>query len=32
MREDDIRTLPDGSYFKFKGFGWIALDNNVDGG
>lgn len=32
MREDDIRTLPDGSHFNFKGFKWIALDNNVDGG
>lgn len=32
MREDDIRTLPDGSHFNFKGFEWITLDNNVDGG
>ena len=32
MRENDIRTLPDGSHFNFKGFEWIALDNNVDGG
>lgn len=32
MRENDIRTLPDGSHFYFKGFKWIALDNNVDGG
>lgn len=32
MRENDIRTLPDGSHFNFKGFQWIALDNNVDGG
>lgn len=32
MREDDIRTLSDGSHFNFKGFEWIALDNNVDGG
>ena len=32
MREDDIRTLPSGSHFNFKGFEWIALDNNVDGG
>lgn len=32
MREDDIRTIPDGSHFYFKGFEWIALDNNVDGG
>ncbi len=32
MREDDIRTLPDRSHFNFKGFAWIALDNNVDGG
>ena len=32
MREHDIRTLPDRSHFNFKGFEWIALDNNVDGG
>lgn len=32
MRENDIRTLPDGSYFNFKGFEWIVLDNNVEGG
>lgn len=32
MRKNDIRTLPDGSHFYFKGFKWIALDNNVDGG
>ena len=32
MREDDIRMLPAGSHFNFKGFEWIALDNNVDGG
>ena len=32
MRENDIRTLPDGSHFNFKGFEWIALDNDVDGG
>lgn len=32
MREDDIRTLPDRSHFNFKGFEWIVLDNNVDGG
>lgn len=32
MREDDIRTLSDGSHFNFKGFEWIVLDNNVDGG
>lgn len=32
MRENDIRTVPDESHFNFKGFEWIALDNNVDGG
>ena len=32
MREDDIRMLPAGSHFNFKGFEWITLDNNVDGG
>lgn len=32
MRENDIRTLPNGSYFNFKGFEWIVLDNNVEGG
>lgn len=32
MRENDIRTLPDGSHFNFKGFEWIALDNDIDGG
>lgn len=32
MRENDIRTLPDGSHFNFKGFEWIVLDNNVEGG
>lgn len=32
MREDDVRMLPAGSHFNFKGFEWIALDNNVDGG
>lgn len=32
MRENDIRTLPDRSHFNFKGFEWITLDNNVDGG
>lgn len=32
MRENDIRTLPDGSHFYFKGFEWIVSDNNVEGG
>ena len=32
MRENDIKTVPDESHFNFKGFEWIALDNNVDGG
>lgn len=32
MREDDIRTIPDGSHFYFKRFEWIVLDNNVEGG
>lgn len=32
MREDDIRMLPAGSHFNFKGFEWIALDDNVEGG
>ena len=32
MRENNIRTLPSGSRFNFKGFEWIALDNNVGGG
>ena len=32
MREDDIRMLSAGSHFNFKGFEWIALDNDVDGG
>lgn len=32
MRENDIKTVPGESHFNFKGFEWIALDNNVDGG
>lgn len=32
MRENDIRTLPGGSHFNFKGFQWVVLDNDVDGG
>lgn len=32
MRENDIKTVPDESHFNFKGFEWITLDNNVDGG
>lgn len=29
---EDIRTLSPGDCFFFKGFDWIVLDNNVDGG
>ena len=32
MRENDIRMLPAGSHFNFKGFEWIVLDKDVDGG
>lgn len=29
---EDIRTLSPGDCFFFKGYDWIVLDNNVDGG
>ena len=30
--ENNITTLIPGTHFNFKGFEWIVLDNNVDGG
>lgn len=30
--ENNITTLMQGTYFNFKGFEWVVLDNNVDGG
>ena len=30
--ENNITTLIPGTHFRFKGFEWVALDNNVDGG
>ena len=30
--ENNITTLIPGAHFNFKGFEWIVLDNNVDGG
>lgn len=32
MKEENIGTLSAGEHFGFKGFEWIVLDNNVDGG
>lgn len=32
MKEENIGVLSAGERFGFKGFEWIVLDNNVDGG
>lgn len=32
MTKENISILSAGERFGFKGFGWIVLDNNVDGG
>ena len=32
MKEENIGVLSTGERFGFKGFEWIVLDNNVDGG
>ena len=32
MTNENITLLLPGTHFNFKGFEWIALDNNVDGG
>lgn len=32
MKEENIGVLSVGERFSFKGFDWIVLDNNVDGG
>ena len=32
MKEENISILSPGERFEFKGFDWIVLDNNVDGG
>ncbi len=32
MREENIGVLSAGERFDFRGFEWIVLDNNVDGG
>lgn len=32
MKEENIGVLSAGDRFDFKGFEWIVLDNNVDGG
>ena len=32
MKEESIGVLSAGERFGFKGFEWIVLDNNVDGG
>lgn len=32
MKEENISVLSAGERFGFKGFDWIVLDNNVDGG
>lgn len=32
MKEENIGVLSAGERFSFKGFEWIVLDNNVDGG
>lgn len=32
MKEENIGVLSAGERFDFKGFEWIVLDNNVDGG
>lgn len=32
MNNENITLLLPGTYFNFKGFEWIALDNSVDGG
>lgn len=32
MNNENITALTPGTHFHFKGFEWVALDNNVDGG
>ena len=32
MKQENISILSPGEHFGFKGFEWIVLDNNVDGG
>lgn len=32
MNNENIMALAPGTHFNFKGFEWIVLDNNVDGG
>ena len=32
MTKENISILSPGECFEFKGFEWIVLDNNVDGG
>lgn len=32
MNNENITALASGTHFNFKGFEWIVLDNNVDGG
>lgn len=32
MNNENITALAPGTHFNFKGFEWIVLDNNVDGG
>lgn len=32
MKQENISILSPGECFEFKGFEWIVLDNNVDGG
>lgn len=32
MKQENISILSPGERFEFKGFEWIVLDNNVDGG
>lgn len=32
MSNENIMVLAPGTHFNFKGFEWIVLDNNVDGG
>ncbi len=32
MKQENISILSPGERFEFKGFDWIVLDNNVDGG
>ena len=32
MNNENITALAPGTHFNFKGFEWIVLDNNADGG